>query len=352
MDNQVADALPPERAEVTDMPVFTRRPLALLAGALALAAGTLAIADGSVLPDGWTARDVQTTDGRTDLQGTGVASVWKLTGSGADIQGTADQFHFCYTTLPANGGITARLLSQSGGDPGGWSKSGVMLRENVEPGAMMAAIHLGGAGQYHANAQIETLHRLAPNANCTGGPAPNRDLKDGPLWLRAQRQGQEYQLLASDDGRRWRLLASQTVPISASKPLLAGLTATAHGKPVLAAVFDHVSVTPDISQPAPEGPSRLQAFPGDRRVLLTFSTVPNAIGYNIYRREPGQPLAAAQKLNTKPATNSWFIDTGAVGNGKLVNGRPLIYSVRAVFRDAARQATESISSPEATVTPG
>src|SRR5262249_713027 len=74
---------------------------------------------------------------------------------------------------------------------------------------------------------------------------------------------------------------------------------------------------------------------------VTYGNVLNAVGYNIYRHDVGQPASAAVKVNAQPITQSFFIDTG------LTNGKPLLYSVKAVFQDGS----EGPASAEAVVTP-
>jgi hypothetical protein len=327
---------------------------ALLVGTLALSAGISRAAFAAAIsgaPDGWDAVDIKSTGGDTTVTGTGADAVWTLTGNGADIQGTADQFRFAYTPLTGDGGITARLLSQTGGDPGGWMKSGVMLRDSVEPGSLMASIHYGGVGKSHTSGNTETLYRLTLNKAVTGGAAPAADLTKGPIWYRAQRQGQNYQLLSSANGKDWKIIDQRTVAIDASKPVLAGLSDTAHGKPSLVATFDNVSVTSDIVQPnilAP--PTNIIAQPGNGQVLLTYSTLPNALAYNIYRRVAGSKDPAV-KVGQQVGRYGWFVDDNA-GQG-LANGTNFLYSVRTVTQSLAdpTQLLEGDASGELLVMP-
>ena len=61
---------------------------------------------------------------------------YTLTASGADIWGTADQFHFAYKTLTGAGSIVARV--QSVQNTNGWAKAGVMIRETLDAGSKHA----------------------------------------------------------------------------------------------------------------------------------------------------------------------------------------------------------------------
>jgi hypothetical protein len=176
--------------------------------------------------------------------------------------------------------------------------------------------------------------------------------------MRAQRQNQNYQLLLSEDGKRWQLIKEYTPPIDVGNPILAGLDgSTASGGNFLpgTATFDNVSVSADVVQPSLNGPVGLQAEPGSGKVLLTFLPVANATGYNIYRRQVGQTPDQSVRANAVPTSYAWFVDDTA-GSG-LPNGAPLIYIVRAVI-GAGDKAIESLDStpvlsePQVPIAPG
>jgi hypothetical protein len=111
--------------------------------------------------------------------------------------------------------------------------------------------------------------------------------------------------------------------LTAAMALLAGATRPAH------------------AQGVSKTPAFVQAFPNPGAVLVTFGNVLNATGYNIYRRDVGQTADKAVKVNAQPISQSFFIDTG------LTNGKPLLYSVKAIFQDG----TEGPASADAVVTP-
>jgi hypothetical protein len=322
------------------------RYLWLLTVALMLAIDTRTPAQAAV-PEPFKNQDIGAPDppGSTDVKGTGPEAVWTITGTGSDIWGTADQFQFAYTELPGDGGITAQLLTQTGGHTDGWARTGTMLRENLEPGSRCAFI-----GYTNGNA-FQPGWRVTPEETPTddGLGSQGRTLEDGPIWVRTQRKGQLYQHLLSDDGKSWRLVGSKAVPIEAGKAVLAGLCATMHGGEVpVVATFDNVSVSADVIVPPP-APTRLQAFPGAQAVLLTYGSTPNAVGYNIYRREPSQDAEEAVKVNSEPTANTWFIDDG--GGAGLAKDKPVIYSVKAVVKNEAGETSESVASQEVVVTP-
>ena len=95
------------------------------------------------LPSGWSNQDI----GSVAVAGSASVSngVFTLAGSGADIWGTADQFHFAYRTLTGNGSIVARVATLQNVDQ--WTKAGVMIRASLTPGSrhamMIASVEQG-----------------------------------------------------------------------------------------------------------------------------------------------------------------------------------------------------------------
>lgn len=66
------------------------------------------------------------------------AGTFTMTGSGADIWNTADEFHFAYKMLNGAGTIIVRVDSVTNTDP--WAKAGVMIRETLDPGSPHAFV--------------------------------------------------------------------------------------------------------------------------------------------------------------------------------------------------------------------
>jgi hypothetical protein len=94
-------------------------------------------------------------------------------------------------------------------------------------------------------------------------------------------------------------------------------------------------------------PVGVQVLPGTGMVLVTFGTVPDAVGYNIYRREAADPpTGTAAKVNDKATPYGWFLDDGA-GKG-LPNGTSFLYSVKAVMKDNSEgpASAEAIGMPQ------
>jgi regulation of enolase protein 1 (concanavalin A-like superfamily) len=322
---------------------FTRT--ALLAGTmvLALGLGRPALAD---IPTGFKDVGMSGGSGSVTITGTGADAVWDVKAIGEDLGGAADRGYFVYTDLPGDGGVTARVLSLTGGSTGGWAKIGVMLRDNTDAGSPMITYNYTSKGKNHATAQLEYLARSKAKA-ATPGAGADRDLAAGPIWLRAQRQGQKFQVLRSDNGKDWVVASESTIPIDPAKSILAGISSSSQSKTLeVQSTVDNVSVSADIVQPnILPGPTGIQPQPGNGAVLLTYQTVPNA-AYNVYRRVAGSKDPAV-RVNAEPTANGWFIDTG------LTNGTNYLYSLKTVTKSLAdpTQLLEGAASSEVLVMP-
>lgn len=102
-----------------------------------------------------------------------------MTGSGADIWGTADGFQYVYRTLTGDGEIVARVVSLTNVHV--WSKAGVMLCESLTAGSRHAIMLMSGASgssfQYRATTG-------GSSAGDSGTPSTTY-----PRWIRLVRQG-------------------------------------------------------------------------------------------------------------------------------------------------------------------
>ena len=95
--------------------------------------------------------------------------MFTVTGSGADIWGTADAFRFVYVPVTGNCTIIARVVSVQNIDA--WSKAGVMIRESLNANAANAFIAVtpgnGVTWQYpfeHRWQQWQQRHRRLERA--------------------------------------------------------------------------------------------------------------------------------------------------------------------------------------------
>jgi phosphatidylserine/phosphatidylglycerophosphate/cardiolipin synthase-like enzyme len=182
------------------------------------------------LPSGWSGQDV----GSTGVAGSASVSGGTFTvgGSGADIWGTADAFHYAYRSLSGDGQIVARVASLSGSHE--WTKVGVMIRQSTAAGAAHASMFVskskGLAFQRRTAAGGVSTHT-------TGGTGT------APKWVRLRRVGNVITASVSSDGSAWIDVDSDTIALSG--PALIGLAVTSHSTSSTATgTFDSVSITP------------------------------------------------------------------------------------------------------------
>jgi regulation of enolase protein 1 (concanavalin A-like superfamily) len=192
---------------------------------------TLNITVSSPLPSGWTSADIGSVGvaGSTSESG----GTYTVSGSGADIFGTADAFQFASQTLVGDGEIRARVTSQS--NPGSAPKAGVMIRSGTGAGAVNAMASVTPSGfhfQYRATASATSSVTYGPVLNS----APNN-------WIRLTRSGNILTAYHSANGTAWIKMGSSTIAMASSVTI--GLAVCSKDNGVLStATFDNMSVTP------------------------------------------------------------------------------------------------------------
>lgn len=184
---------------------------------------------GSNLPPPWRNQDV----GAVGVAGSAAYSQGTFTvkGSGADIWGSADAFHFVYVTVSGPGELIARVTGLQNTHP--WAKAGIMVRRSQLPDSanlMVMATPTQGTG---------LQSRAANGSSSSYVPGP---YWTPPLWLRIRRSGDVITGFASLNGTTWTMLGTQSIPMS--DPILVGMAVTSHNNSVLnTATFDNVSFT-------------------------------------------------------------------------------------------------------------
>ncbi|HJT95224.1 MAG TPA: PQQ-dependent sugar dehydrogenase, partial [Mycobacterium sp.] len=133
----------------------------------------------------WTSTDV---GGPRITGSTTIASgVHTLKGSGDDIWGDADQFHFSYQTLPGDGEIIARVSSFTDTSDG-WAKAGVIIKQSTAAGADYALLAVTPANGINLQSGFD--HNIA-------GPS----VTPGNTWLKLERIGDTVTGFTSLDGQ-------------------------------------------------------------------------------------------------------------------------------------------------------
>jgi endonuclease/exonuclease/phosphatase family metal-dependent hydrolase len=190
------------------------------------------------LPSDWSSRDIGSvgTSGAASSGGGG----FYVRGSGADIWGTADAFHYAYRTLTGDGEIIALVNSVDYLDP--WSKAGVMMRESLSASArhafMLVSAGKGGGFQRRPSAGGDSRHSAAG-----GGPG---------YFVRVTRSGNNFDGYISTDGANWNWVGGEYIDMPAT--IYVGLGVTSHYYGALTgAVFSNVNVQSWGGSIAPSG---------------------------------------------------------------------------------------------------
>jgi hypothetical protein len=128
-----------------------------------------------------------------------------VTGAGADIGGTRDQFQFSHQPRTGNFDIQARLAGVTVSDP--FLHAGLMARESLDDNARFAAVF---ASSVQLGCFFES--RTTAGGTTTTTSAPGGFPVNYPqTWLRLRRVGTTLTGFASLDGRSWVQLGSQSL---------------------------------------------------------------------------------------------------------------------------------------------
>lgn len=180
------------------------------------------------LPAPWTHQDVGSVGVSGDADFSSVT--FTAVGSGSDIYGSADSFHFISQSVTGNVQIIARVKSMQYTDP--WAKAGVMIRESLDDFSrhvfMTESPGNGVNFQYRLNNYDSSGSDLGPT-------------NTAPYWVKIVRNGNDFSGYSSPDGIAWTLVGSvsNNIPPTA----YVGMAICSHNNSVLnTATFDNVSV--------------------------------------------------------------------------------------------------------------
>src|SRR5207248_1805558 len=143
------------------------------------------------LPNGWADADI----GDVPLPGSAnyKDGTFTVTGSGADIWGTADAFNYAYHILNGNGTIVAQVTFVE--DVAAWVKAGVMIRNSFDPGSAHAFVLVSSA----KGVAFQRRGVAGGTSVSTPGSAST-----APHWVKLTRVGDTFTAYESDDGTTWR----------------------------------------------------------------------------------------------------------------------------------------------------
>ncbi|MBB6730090.1 fibronectin type III domain-containing protein [Cohnella sp. CBP 2801] len=170
---------------------------------------------------------------------------YSVTGSGADIWGTEDAFHYAYRPWTGYGQIVAHVDSVE--NAAEWTKAGIMIRASMDKQSpyAFAALTPGHGTVFQDRLQAGGASTLTTGSTTTA-----------PYWLRLVRDQTGISAYDSFDGTNWTLLKRETINLPDT--IYVGLAVTSHTNTRQAtAAFDQVSVGE-----APPIESTYAPFPG------------------------------------------------------------------------------------------
>src|SRR6266568_1843001 len=144
--------------------------------------------------------------------------IWTVAGSGTDIGGYVDQFHFVWQPLVSDGGISAQVLTQT--NTNSHARAGVMLRQSTDPSAPFYAVVVT------PQSGIYVLKRSTQGGGVS--TVVNLLAVTVPVYLQVQRSGTTYTASTSSDGVTWTPITGSSVTLGPTGTWLAGLAVTSH----------------------------------------------------------------------------------------------------------------------------
>jgi hypothetical protein len=189
---------------------------------------TITVGGGSsAVPAPWTETDI----GAVGVPGGASynAGSFSVSGSGADIWGSADAFHFVYQPMSGDGELVARVAFVSNTDV--WTKAGIMMRAGLGAGAQhVSAFATPGKG-------LVFQYRPSTGGTSTSVPAASGT---APAWFRLVRIGSTFTSYRSNDGAAWTKIGSASIVMGAT--IYVGLALTSHNNAAAAtASIDNVA---------------------------------------------------------------------------------------------------------------
>lgn len=243
-----------------------------------------------------------------------------LIGSGSDIWNASDGFEYAYVELSGDFDVSCRLASFTTTNTDGWSKAGIMARDNTSGGAthVIMASASGSGMTMQGRRDADTGNNgNSTGAGGTGGAYPHGLAQ---VWYRMTRVGNVFTCYYSVDGSNWILYPGSNTGgeeinnpwtrTTITDPILVGFAVGAHTVGQLAtAKFDNIKglalvswkpTNPTYSFVTPEGwidPTQ------DLTVGWTKSADEPCEGsYNVYGGETVDTMALLGNVTTNSFT--------------------------------------------------
>lgn len=192
---------------------FCSTALRSVVGVAIIVCSTAAAVRAQSLSSPWATRDV----GSPTLPGsaTQASGVLTVSGAGADVWRSSDQFRFVYQQVAGDVEVVAQVDSLT--SPHAWTKAGVMIRASLGAGAAHGfAAATGGRGvSFQRRGSAGGVSAATAGANIKA-----------PVWLRAVRSGTRVTTAWSSNGSTWTTIGSDTIALGASAYV--GVAVTSH----------------------------------------------------------------------------------------------------------------------------
>jgi hypothetical protein len=250
-------------------------------------------------PASWSCADIGNpapAGSQTYDSGTGT---WTLQAGGSDIFGAADHFHYDWQSVSGDGGISARIASQT--NTYTMAKAGVMLRADNSPGspefsALVAPSNL-----------VFMEYRTTAGGTTTRAGTVSGSL---PKYLQVSRTGSSFTASWSDNGSTWTPLGSPINIPAMSGTILQGLAATSHNTSALSTVtYDSVVLGGGPPPPPPPNdfsisasPSTVMVMPGNSGTTTISTAVTSGSAQTVALSASGLPSGATAGFSPSSVT--------------------------------------------------
>ena len=235
------------------------------------------------VPDGWTGCAIGSSS-----PGSFDANTGNITGGGADIGGTSDQFEFVSSAFSGDGTLVASVASLAGAPLSPSAKAGIMLRcDTTATAAHVSVLVTAGNG-------VEFAYRSAAGGTTTVSIVTGIT---APTWLKLVRSGAQFSGYYSSDGVTWNQVGTKVSLAAIPTSAQAGLAVTSFNQGTGAtAQFTNVAVAantaPTVAVAASVNPSPLVGTRALLSVLGADDGVENNLTYTW--ATTGTPPASVQ----------------------------------------------------------
>lgn len=191
--------------------------------------------DATILPSKWEMVNIgDKVTGSAEFADV-AGSTFILSGNGNIIGGTGDNATYCYTKVTGDYEITCRISDITGS----LLKSGLMIREKLDPNSTAVTMTLGeGGGRF---ARMGYRNSTGAEMSSTLGNTYTWI----PAWFKLKRSGNMFTAFESSDGEKWFEVDHVEIPMASL--CFGGLAVSSrNNSSEVTATFDHVSITSGI----------------------------------------------------------------------------------------------------------